>query len=232
MRVLIKRCMRFLVFRVSVAKIIIKPILKLHTLTYRYSGVFAGILNKGVHPKHAILGYKEWFVGHIKPNWVVLDVGCSSGIMTHFIGERVNFIYGLEINKCRLTEAESVHRENTEFICADATIYDYSNLRAIDVITLSNVLEHTDHRVDFLRKLLNQVKWNNEKRLLIRVPMIDRDWISVYKKQVGLEYRLDLEHFVEYTYDQFKEELSASNIEILEYRVRFGEIYAVCKGID
>ena len=60
--------------------------------------------------------------------------------------------------------------------------------------------------------------------------MVDRDWITIYKKQIGAEYRLDNTHYIEYTYQQFKDELNKSNIEILSHYVQFGELYAVCKA--
>jgi len=98
---------------------------------------------------------------------------------------------------------------------------------------LSNVLEHIEHRVIFLKKIIKQIPWGTKsnKVILIRVPMIDRDWISVYKKQVGVEYRLDKTHYTEYTYSQLKDELSKSNIIITNSHVRFGELYAICKVI-
>ena len=60
--------------------------------------------------------------------------------------------------------------------------------------------------------------------------MIDREWIAVYKKDLGLEYRLDATHFTEYTYEQLKDELNQAGIEILSNHVKFGEIYAVCEA--
>ncbi len=54
--------------------------------------------------------------------------------------------------------------------------------------------------------------------------------MSVYKKQIGVEYRLDKTHYTEYTYLQLKEELKKSNIEILSHYIQFGELYAVCKA--
>jgi hypothetical protein len=44
-------------------------------------------------------------------------------------------------------------------------------------------------------------------KLLIRVPVIDRDWIVVIKKELGLEYRLENTHFTEYTFKEFLQEL-------------------------
>ena len=60
--------------------------------------------------------------------------------------------------------------------------------------------------------------------------MIDREWTAVYKKEVGVEYRLDRTHFIEYTYVEFKNELLRANIFIINYHIKFGEIYAICEA--
>ena len=105
-------------------------------------------------------------------------------------------------------------------------------LNNFGITSLSNVLEHIENRIDFLRKLIRQIPWQDaaNKRLLIRVPMIDRDWITVYKKELGIDYRLDSTHYTEYTYAQFEQELKDAGVQVLDQHVRFGEIYAVCKA--
>ena len=65
---------------------------------------------------------------------------------------------------------------------------------------------------------------------LIRVPMIDRDWMPKFLDELDLDYRLDKTHFIEYTLESFLGELERSNIEIISYHIQWGEIYAVCKG--
>ncbi|MEA3513764.1 MAG: class I SAM-dependent methyltransferase, partial [Campylobacterota bacterium] len=183
------------------------------------------------HPKHEIMKYKEWFLDNIQKDWVVLDVGCNTGMMPEVMSSKASFVYGIEINCKNIEEAKRERqRDNIEFICADATTYDYTPLKPIDCVTLSNVLEHIEYRVDFLKKLISQIKWKNKKRLLIRVPMIDREWIAVYKKELGLEYRLDNTHYTEYTYEQLRDELSQASIKINSYNIKFGEIYAVCEA--
>ncbi len=176
--------------------------------------------------------YKEWFLENIEPDLVVLDVGCNTGMMPAVMSSKASFVYGIEIN-CKLIEEAKRKRqsENIEFICADATAFDYTPLRAIDCVTLSNVLEHIEYRVEFLQKLITQIKWNDKKRLLIRVPMIDREWIAVYKKEMGVEWRLDPTHFTEYTLEQFEDELLRAGVKILSHHIRWGEIYAVCEAM-
>ncbi len=227
MKSIIKR----IVFSKVTAKLLLKPMLKLHNLTYSFSGMYASIVNDGVHPKHRIMKYKEWFLDSIEDGWVVLDVGCNTGMMPEVMSKKAGFVYGIEIVEKLIDEAKRVRqKENIEYIYGDATVYDYSSCRPIDCITMSNVLEHIKDRVEFLKKLIVQVNWTNKKRFLIRVPMIDRDWITVYKKELGLEYRLDATHYTEYTFEEFKSELSEAGIIIDSYHIRFGEIYALCEA--
>lgn len=215
------------------SKIFIRQILKLHNFCYEVSGGMAVQVENGVHPKHRIMHYKEWFVGNINESDVVLDVGCNTGMMPEVMSKKANFVYGIEIEPMLIKEAKNKrNNDNIEFICADATTYDYTQCRPVSCVTLSNVLEHIEYRVDFLKKLICQITWQDatNKKLLIRVPMVDRDWITVYKKELGVDYRLDPTHYTEYTYDQFEYELAQSGVSILCSRVRFGEIYAVCKA--
>ena len=60
--------------------------------------------------------------------------------------------------------------------------------------------------------------------------MINRDCITIYKKDIGLDYRLDPTHYIEYTFEDFKKELDEAGIDIVEFELKFAEIYAVCKG--
>jgi hypothetical protein len=99
-------------------------------------------------------------------------------------------------------------------------------------VTLSNVLEHIENRVDFLRRIVSVVVWSNpaSKKFLIRVPALDRDWLSVFKKEVGVEYRLDRTHAVEHTQQQLVEELAEAGLHIESTETRFGEYYLVSNG--
>lgn len=226
MRSLIKK----IIFNRTAAKPITRFLAKVHHFIYSYLGFFASASEGGIHPKHRIMKYKEWFLDNIKTDWIVLDVGCSTGLMTELLAQKASFVYGVEINESLVKEArKKTQRHNIEYVCADATTYDFTG-KTIDCIALSNVLEHIEDRIGFLKKLVKNPFWRVEERwFLIRVPMINRDWLTLYKKELGLEYRLDPTHYIEYTFEQFQEELREASIEIISHHVRFGEIYAVCR---
>jgi len=231
----IKRIVKFMVFNKFIARLLIKPILKLHNLTYMLSGMYASIVNDGIHPKFKILDYQGWFLANIEEGWNVLDIGCNTGALAYSLSEKSNMVYGIEIIE-KLVEISKKNRQknNIEYIYGDATVYDYSNCKPIDCVVLSNVLEHIEQRVEFLIKIKDTIKWNSDtkKVFLIRVPVMDRDWITLYKKSMGIEWRLDNTHFIEYTLDKFREEINNSGLEILSTKVKFGEIYAVCQVIN
>jgi len=218
----------------TVAKRIIRPILWCHSQCYKWAGRYAVILDDGVHPKHRLTKYKEWFVDHIERGWTILDVGCDTGAMPELFAQKAAFVYGIEINKDRVAAAKAeCSRPNIDYICADAITYNYDLSRPIDCITMSNVLEHIEHRVEFLRRLACVVKWadENNKRFLFRVPAIDREWIVLYKKELGVDYRLDPTHHVEYTLEHFEQELNQAGLAIRKVKACFGEIYAVCQAV-
>jgi 2-polyprenyl-3-methyl-5-hydroxy-6-metoxy-1,4-benzoquinol methylase len=95
-----------------------------------------------------------------------------------------------------------------------------------DVVILSNVLEHLSGRPEFLRRIQAITPTG---RILIRVPLFERDWRVPLRKELGVEWRLDSTHETEYTLESFAEEMIATGLKIIHQQVRWGEIWAeVC----
>lgn len=200
----------------------LKVILRLHSFSYRWSARLSKTLERdGLHPKHRIMNYHQFFVDKVTGNDTVLDIGCGNGALTYDVAQKANKVVGIDLNEWNITTAKKTYsRENIEYICGDALTYHPQE--KIDVIIISNVLEHIDKRVDFLNSLKSLAP-----KILIWVPMLNRSWIDIYKKELGLEYRLDKTHIVEYTFDGFEDELGEAGFKVLDYSVQFGEIWAV-----
>jgi hypothetical protein len=96
-----------------------------------------------------------------------------------------------------------------------------------DVVVLSNVLEHLTDRTVFLNRLVVSAQ---PDRLLIRVPLFERDWRVPLKSELGVEWRLDPTHEVEYTMESFCEEMEAAGLMVASREVRWGEIWAECRS--
>jgi len=132
-------------------------------------------------------------------------------------------VIGIEIEKEKYENAVKTYSgDNLQFIHGDAT-KDMPD-EQFDVITLSNVLEHIEDRPGLLKTL---VKKYSPKKVIIRVPLFERDWRVPLKKEIGIDYRLDDTHFIEFTKEIFQDEMSVAGLNIQSIDIRWGEIWAV-----
>ena len=204
----------------SLDKIQLKLSLKLHNYLYRRVSALVVKLNNGIHPKHNIMKYHQFFIDNISENSNVLDIGCGIGAVTYDIAKKAKRVVGIDNNYSNIEIAKKRYNsQNIDYICEDATRFKIEE--NFEYIVLSNVLEHIKDRIDFLNKIKVLSKY-----ILIRVPMINRSWLTLYKKEIGMEYRLDSSHYIEYTLETFINEFKKANLEILSYSVQFGEIWA------
>jgi 2-polyprenyl-3-methyl-5-hydroxy-6-metoxy-1,4-benzoquinol methylase len=207
----------------SFYKICIKNLLRFDGFYQKVLNFLAIKENRGIHPKHELTRYCDFFLDNIQESDSVLDIGCGIGYVANQAARKANKVVGVDNDEKRLSAAKKMfHKDNLEFILADATKYDFG--QKYDAIILSNVLEHIENRVKFLSDIKNLAP-----KILIRVPMIDRDWLPLYKKKLGLFYFCDKTHFTEYTLDSFKEEMGKAGLKIESYSIQFGEIWAVVK---
>jgi len=204
-------------------KFIIKILVWIHNFSYRLIGVLAIKENGGIHPKHKIQNYHEFFLSNVSQADKVLDIGCGNGACTNAVAKKVTKAVGIDISKKNIKMAkERFSNENLEYIIGDATTFDFKD--NFDVIMLSNVLEHIENRIEFLEKIKKLAP-----KILIRVPLLTRDWLAVYKKNNGLEYRLDKTHFIEYSEESFRDEMQQAGFKTESISSKFGESYAVVK---
>jgi 2-polyprenyl-3-methyl-5-hydroxy-6-metoxy-1,4-benzoquinol methylase len=202
--------------------LLLKATLRVHTFTYHLTGHLSQKMEKdGLHPKHRIMNYHKFFVDNVGENDTVLDIGCGNGALSYDVARKARKVVGIDLSERNISVAISKYsKDNIDYVHGDA-LTDLPD-QQFDLIILSNVLEHIDKRLEFLTFLKRLTS-----KFLIRVPMLNRSWIDIYKKELGLEYRLDKTHFIEYTLESFKEELEKAGLAISDYSVQFGEIWAV-----
>lgn len=210
----------------SILKFLFRFFTYVHNKAYVALSTIAILQNNGVHPKHRILNYHQFFVEHIDATDTILDIGCAHGNNAYDVAGKAKEVVGIDIEQKYIDVAKKkFQRQNVTYIVGDATTYQFG--KKFDKVILSNVLEHIEHRIEFLKKLHPLTN-----TILFRVPLISRDWLPVYKKEQGVESRLDLTHFTEYTVEQAKEELAQSGWKFAEYSINFGEIWGVLVPID
>ena len=206
-----------------VSKLFLKSALKLHNWLYKVISVLAIKSEGGLHPKHRLIGYHQFFLNNVSGGDRVLDIGCGNDALAYDVADRVKSVTGIDIEEKNIRKAKAKYsRPNMKYIVGDAT-KDLTGEK-FDSIILSNVLEHIEDRVGFMKSLKGL-----SFKYLIRVPMMDRDWVPLYKKELGIEWRLDLTHFTEYTEASFREEMNQAGYQVESLSVQFGEIWAVVK---
>lgn len=185
----------------------------------------------GLHPKHRLMRYHDFFVKRIHRNERVLDLGCGVGALSLSIALRANAnITGIDFSTKNLAEAKEradlsgmAHRSTFE--CGDITLHRVQG--RFDTIVLSNVLEHLRDRPALLQRW---TAWYAPSRFLIRVPALDRDWRVPYKQELGVEWRLDPTHETEYTRAQLDAELSEGGLYITECQTQWGEFWCEARA--
>lgn len=173
----------------------------------------------GLHPKHRLTDYHDFFIQRISSGQTVLDIGCGNGAVTADIARLTGAkVLGIDKDEGNIAQARALCADGrVKFICGDALT---AELPQADVIVLSNVLEHLDMREVFLSTLRERIQ---PKLLLIRVPQYERSWMVPYAQELGLDTRLDPTHRIEHRHEQILCELSASGWLVRFIEARWGE---------
>lgn len=180
-------------------------------------------LDQGVHAKHRLTGYHDFFVERVRSGDRVLDVGSGKGELAYDIADRSGAdVVGIDV------KPESVAFARRRFSDArvrfmNGNVLDELPSGPFDVVVLSNVIEHLELRVELLRRIVADLR---PRRLLIRVPAENRHWHVPLRRELGLEWFSDPSHVVEYDEARLRSELAAAGLEAIEVRSCWGELWA------
>ena len=180
----------------------------------------------GVHAKHRLTAYHDFFVDRVRPGERVLDIGCGKGELAHDLVVRAGAtVVGIDSNPHHLAFARSHFvGEGIEFREGDAV--EELPEGHFDAVVLSNVLEHLDGRVELLRRIVASAR---PQRVLFRVPVLARDWTVPLRREVGLPYYWEPDHRIEYDPEGFRAELAEAGLRVTELDVVWGEIWAAAE---
>ncbi|MEM7532467.1 MAG: class I SAM-dependent methyltransferase [Chloroflexota bacterium] len=192
---------------------------------YYLQGQVASSYGGGIHTKHRHMNYHQFFVRQIQPEERVIDIGCGLGAVAYTVAQEsgASKVVGIDLSAKSIAMAQERHQHpKVDYRVGDALV-DLPD-EAFDLVILSNVLEHLPGRPEFLRRVQAAL---SPSRILIRVPLFERDWRVPLKKELGVEWRLDPTHEIEYTHETFAQEMDEANLDIIYQEIRWGEIWAV-----
>jgi SAM-dependent methyltransferase len=201
----------------------VRELLTSYDDVYRRLDQAAIAYDGGVHVKHRLTGYHDFFVERVRPGERVLDLGSGKGELAHDLAVRAGAtVVGVDNDQRHLAFARSRFRdERLEF--REGDLRDRLPDGHFDVVVMSNVLEHLEQRPQLLRTVTASA---TPDRFLFRVPLYARDWTVPLKREVGLPSYWDPDHEVEYDPHSFRAELAEAGLEVTELVLEWGEIWA------
>jgi SAM-dependent methyltransferase len=199
-----------------------RRLLELHQDSYFGADKAAIAYDGGVHAKHRLMGYHDFFVERVRPGERVLDVGCGRGELAFDLATRAQaLVVGIDNNPqhYRFARERFPHPRLT---ILDGEVPGALPAEPFDVVVLSNVLEHFEDRVGLLRELRART---SARRFLIRVPVWKRDWTVPLRRELGLRDFSDAGHWIEYDAESLASELGQAGLEIHELQALWGELW-------
>lgn len=179
--------------------------------------------DEGLHVKHRLTRYHDFFTKRVQRGERVLDIGSGNGALAYDLAT----VSGAEVTGIDISEEtvelarRKYNHQSLRFVHGDV-LNDMPKER-FDVVVMSNVLEHLEERILFMHSI---DKMLSPRKILIRVPMIDSDWRIPLRKELGLFYFSDNTHHTEYTKDSFESEMAEAGFVISHIQINWGEIWA------
>ncbi len=169
-----------------------------------------------IHPKHLIdAPWHDWYVEHLRPSDVVLDVGCANGAHTVKAAARVKRVVGMDYDLAQLRVAGATARTlglgNVNLFAWDLTRPFPFPDGAFDAALFLDVIEHLHPRRAVLLEIRRVLKPGG--RLLVSGPNRETSWRRRLRA-AGLFAFQDPDHKVEYTREEFLAELRAGGFQV------------------
>ena len=94
----IKHHLKKILYSKRFARVTVLSALRLHNFSYKVVSIFAPHIEAdGLHPKHRIMKYHDFFLDNLSGTDEVLDVGCGNGALSVDIARKTNKVVGIDI---------------------------------------------------------------------------------------------------------------------------------------
>lgn len=169
-----------------------------------------------IHPKHLVESpWHDWYLEHLRPSDVVLDLGCANGAHTLRAAACCAQVFGCDYDAGHLQVARHEARRrglaNVHLFAWDITGRLPFPDRHFDATLFLDVIEHLHPRVAVLREIRRVLK--DDGRLLASGPNRDTSWRRCLR-EAGLFAYADPDHKIEYSRAEFVAELRAGGFAV------------------
>lgn len=189
---------------------------RLHQLHVTRRGQY--IIDHDIHYtlKYSSTGSHMQIIDSIKPNTLVLDLGCSQGLLAQPLLEKSVKVTGVDVQP-----AANVAAELSEYFQRDLEEPCELPLgRIFDYVVVADVIEHVKNRTQLIRSARRYLKEGG--RLIISTGNIAlwfyRLSLVVGRFEYGPRGILDRTHVHLYTRDTFRREVERAGFHVLEER--------------
>jgi len=176
-------------------------LLGMEKLFWRLAYEAAGASYGDSFQNHALAARAETLARWLPGDARVLDFGCGHGRAARVIAPIVREVVGvdMEARKIKLARAQNTSA-NVRFEVGDAR---QKLAEHFDVVMLLHVIEHVEDPVRLLAEIRSVAP-----RIVVEVPLFDRDPLNAVRLDVGADFSSDADHLREYT-----DELLARQLE-------------------
>lgn len=148
---------------------------------------------------------------NISPLNQVVEIGCATGeLLNQFLNDKDLKKAGIDISDENIKYAQSFF-ENIDFKSIDYRDYFNANKEKIDIVILSDILEHVEDDVEMLK-----ISGQNSKYVLLNMPV---EKVPEYKDRVyGID---DIEgHLRAYSVKDTEDLIDQAGLKVVDFEVR------------
>ncbi len=187
---------------------VLKVILRAHWVIKR-SGWALSTFEKDLHFASNTQAVDRNLLSRVlKPGDKVLDLACGFGRLAIMSIELGAEVCGVDLDHAAV---KSLKREHPEGTWIHANILNFEPSEKPDWIILSNILEHLDDDLAFLKKIKGMTKG-----IIVEVPDFESDPLNYPASVLGVRWYSDADHVREYSLPTLKVLMSRAGWQITE----------------
>ena len=163
---------------------------------------------------------------YVNKNCNILDVGCGNGYIAYSLSKYVKKITCVDYDLDAINNAQKKYsKKNIKYICGNIIDINNLDLKNINLIICSHIIEHIDNPFSFL-KFLKKF----DSLIYVEVPDFENDNLNQVKKLLNYSLRFtDEDHIYEFDRNSILKKLKKMKFKIVDQIYKNGVICLLIK---